>query len=330
MEKKTIKINYCGFWDDFDPRFNCIDSVLKERYHIEISDHPDFVFCSPLGDPYDYMKYDCVRILYSGEPFSPDFNIFDYAMSYDHIDFGDRYLRYPLSLWRNVGECAFRPALTEEQAYEKLAQKKFFCNFIQGHPSESGRREALFRALQDYKRVESAGSFMNNQPDGHTVRGETKFRLIADCKFSICAESLEYPGFTSEKLTHGFAYCSIPIYIGDPLVGRVFNPRAFVNCADYRFDLTAIVDRVREIDETDDLYIEMLCQPITNDPDYCHTQFENLKSFLYHIFDQSPADAFRRVRYYCAGRYERYAKEYAEWVKSPEYRVRQKIKSIRK
>lgn len=178
MEKKTIKINYCGFWDNFDLHFNCIDSVLKERYDIEISEHPDFVFCSPLGKPWDYMKYDCVRILYTGEPLAPDFTTFDYAIGYDHIDFGDRYLRYPLSIWRNRGECQFRKPLTEKEAWDHLKSKKIFCNFIQGHPSISGQRERLFEELNIYKKVLSAGTFMNNQTEGMPVRGESKFDLI--------------------------------------------------------------------------------------------------------------------------------------------------------
>ena len=127
QNKKIIKINYCGFWDIFDPNFNLLNSVLKERYNIIISDNPDFVFCSPLGKPLEYMKYDCVRILYSGEPLSPDFNIFDYAMAFDFIEFGDRYLRYPLSIWRNIGECHFREPLSEEDAVKLLQKKKFFC-----------------------------------------------------------------------------------------------------------------------------------------------------------------------------------------------------------
>lgn len=327
MEKKTIKINYCGFWDDFDPHFNLIDTILKERYNIEISDNPDFVFCSPLENPYpyDFMKYDCVRILYSGEPFSPDFNIFDYAISYDYIDFGDRYLRYPLSIWRNTGECVFRRPLSESEARTKLLQKKYFCNFIQGHRSESGQREELFEILNNYKRVESAGTFMNNQPNGNTVRAETKFKLLQESKFSICSESMIYPGFTSEKLSHGFCNFSIPIYLGDPLVGNVFNTKAFINCSDYENDFNSILERVKELDSDDNLYIETLCQPITNDNDFCHNQFEKLKAFLYNICDQEPKDAFRRVRYYGAGNYENHLKEYSKWVQTIDYRIYKKL-----
>ena len=325
QNKKIIKINYCGFWDSFDPNFNLLNSVLKERYNIIISDNPDFVFCSPLGKPLEYMKYDCVRILYSGEPLSPDFNIFDYAMAFDFIEFGDRYLRYPLSIWRNIGECHFREPLSEEDAVKLLQKKKFFCNFIQGHRSDSGLREQLFNTLNEYKRVESAGTFMNNQVDNKTVFGESKIQLLKECKFSICSESLEYPGFTTEKISHGFECCSIPIYLGDPLISKVYNNKAFINCSDYNNDLNAVLERVKEIDNDDKLYIEILCEPITQDPDFCHKQYEKLCDFLYNIFDQEPEKAFRRIRHYCAAQYEGYAKEYAKWNSSFSYRFYKKF-----
>lgn len=140
---------------------------------------------------------------------------------------------------------------------------------------------------------------------------------------------MEYPGFTSEKLSHGFEFYSVPIYLGDPLVGKIYNSKAFVNCADFNNDFSAVVERVREIDENDNLYIDMLCQPITHDPDFCHHQFEKLQSFLYNICDQAPDKAYRRPRYYCAGRYEAYEKEYAAWVDSFSYRLYKKYSSLK-
>lgn len=302
------------------------NSVLKERYNIVISDNPDFVFCSPLGNPLEYMKYDCVRILYSAEPLSPDFTIFDYAITFDDIKFGDRYLRYPFFIWRNKGECHFRETLSEEQAISVLKQKKYFCNFIQGHKSDSGLREKLFNALNEYKRVESAGTYLNNQVNNCTVRGETKFQLLKDSKFSICSESMEYPGFTTEKIVHGFECFSIPIYLGDPQIDKVFNTKAFVNCSDYKNDFKAVVERVIEIDNNDSLFIKTLCEPITVDPNFCHNQFIKLCSFLYNIFDQDPEKAYRRIRHYCAERYENYAKEYSQWSSTLSYRLFKKFK----
>lgn len=38
----------------------------------------------------------CEKILFTGENYVPDFHPYDYAMGFHYIDFGDRYLRFPL------------------------------------------------------------------------------------------------------------------------------------------------------------------------------------------------------------------------------------------
>ena len=72
---EKIKIDFSVFWDGFNKTENLLSDILKERYEIEISEHPDFLIVSVFGQPFSYTDYDCVRILYTGEPLSPDFNL---------------------------------------------------------------------------------------------------------------------------------------------------------------------------------------------------------------------------------------------------------------
>ena len=72
---KTIKINYIGFWKSFNKTNNVFYNILKNRYIVEISDKPDYVFVSPLGKSYEFLKYDCIRIFYAGEEIVPDYLI---------------------------------------------------------------------------------------------------------------------------------------------------------------------------------------------------------------------------------------------------------------
>lgn len=44
----------------------------------------------PAGTIETAAKYDCIKIFFTGEEQSPDFNIADYAVGYDDIRFGDR------------------------------------------------------------------------------------------------------------------------------------------------------------------------------------------------------------------------------------------------
>ena len=268
-----------------------------------------------------------MRILFAGEPLAPDFSMYDYAIGFDHIDFGERYIRYPLCIWKRFGPMEYRTSMTEEQAAKILKEKEIFCNFVYGHQSQLGMREKLFDAISEYKRVESVGTYRNNQPDSHTVFAKTKYDLLKKSKFTIAAESMAYPGFCTEKIAHAFLRDSIPIYAGDPLVAETFNTKAFINCADYD-SIGDVVDRVREVDEKDSLYMEMLMQPVMMDPTYCQTQYDKLKAFLYNIFDQEPEEAFRRGRYFAFAYADKAAKEYYRMSETIPYKVLRKLKII--
>ncbi|MCQ2562598.1 MAG: hypothetical protein MJ158_03230 [Alphaproteobacteria bacterium] len=90
--KKNIKIDFCDFWKGFNKTNNKIINILKKHYNVEITDKPDFLFCSCFGG--DFRNYNnCVKIFTTGENVIPNFNYYDYASGFDFIDFGDRYFR---------------------------------------------------------------------------------------------------------------------------------------------------------------------------------------------------------------------------------------------
>ena len=159
---KTIKINFCGFWSSFDKENNLFTKILSKHFNIEISDAPDFVICSNRGKPYEYMQYDCVRIMVMGENLSPDFTVFDYCIGFDYLTFGDRYFRLPFAFYDDGASPWAPEALTQEEAVALLKEKKHFCNFIYRHQSSHGMRERFLTVLNEYKPVISPGSFMSN------------------------------------------------------------------------------------------------------------------------------------------------------------------------
>ena len=75
-------------------------------------------------------------------------------------------------------------------------------------------------------------------------------------RFSIAFENASYPGYTTEKLYHAMLSATIPIYWGNPLVSRDFNPASFLVGSDYP-TLEALVDAVIELDRDDDRYRRM-------------------------------------------------------------------------
>ena len=98
---KTIKIDFIGFWNSFKKTDNPFYNILKTRYNVMISDEPDYLFVSPLGKAFEFMKNNCIRIFFAGEEIVPDFNLFDYAIGFDDIIFGDRYIRIPLCFFKD-------------------------------------------------------------------------------------------------------------------------------------------------------------------------------------------------------------------------------------
>lgn len=328
-------MDFIGFWPNFNKYDNFITSILSERYQVEISDNPDFVVVSVLGAPYEYTKYDCVRILFTGEPLAPDFNLFDYAISFENMscldkDGHNRHFRFPLSLIAkgDIRECA--KGLTYEAAKSELEKKKYFCNFMYGHRSAHGERELMLEMLQQYKRVESAGSFMNNMPDNRVIPySSEKYKFQQQCKFTIAFESISHPGFITEKVVDPICSYSIPIYYGNPLCNTEFNSNAIVNCHNFS-SFEEVVERIIEIDNDDNLYIHMLMEDKFISETYLDDMMDSFKSFLWRIFSEDRDDAYRRIRHYIAKEHNDNLLKFNQFNNSRLYLLHQKISKYTK
>lgn len=323
---KKVKLWFTGFWKSFDKKDNMFTQILSKKYELEITDdNPDFVICSPLGEVYEYIKFDCPRIMYTGEFLSADFNAIDYFIGYDDIQFGDRNFRFPLFLYNdNNGIYNDSNTLTKDEAYKLFKEKDLFCNYIFGHDTALGKREEILYELMKYKRVECAGRHLNNMPDNQTFTIRTKGELIKRCKFTIAAESVCYPGFTSEKIGDAFKSRTIPVYFGDPNVGQCFNSDAFVNCHNFE-NIESAVKRVIEIDQNDELFVKMLSTERYLEENYENRMYHALEEYLWRIFDQSKEEAYRRPRFYRAGWHETYLKEYNKFSRSIPHRILRKL-----
>ena len=325
---KTIKINFCGFWGSFKKVDNLFFHILSKHLDVEISDNPDFVICSNRGKPFEYMKYDCPRIMFMGENLSPDFTVFDYVIGFDYLDFGDRYFRLPFAFYYDNAKPWVPKKVTMEDAKQILKQKKYFCNFIYRHRSSHGMRERLFNELNNYKEVVSPGKFYNNQnTNGCTWKEKREF--LNQSKFTIAGDSIEYPGFFTEKIIQPFEHHSIPIYFGNPRINEEINEKAFVWCkSSSEEDIKSTIEQVKYLDTHDDAYLEMLMEYPLLYENYLVKKYEALEKFLINIFSQTREEAYRRVRCFCAELHESYLKEYMEKHKKDKLveRVRKVIK----
>lgn len=92
---RTIKVDFVDFWKGFNKEDNDFINILRSKYRVEISSEPEYLFYSVFG--HEHLKnQNAVRIFYTGECVSPDFNDCDYAIGFDRLSFSDRYARIPI------------------------------------------------------------------------------------------------------------------------------------------------------------------------------------------------------------------------------------------
>ena len=262
--KQRVKINFKDFWhadNKRNIRQNSIFQLLSKKFDLVLSDKPDFLIYSCFGKK--FLKYKCVRVFYTGENVRPNFNECDYAFSFD----------YPVTE-KNYRLPIYRLYL---QDFEQLKNrhtddantviKKRFCNFLYSNVTATERID-FFQKLNQYKKVDSGGKVLNNL--GYFVNNKHEF--LQHYKFTIAFENTSYPGYTTEKILHPLIANSIPIYWGNPLIAKDFNPKAFVNCHEYE-NFEQVIDKVIEIDNDDDLYHAYLKEPVF--PDNIKNQYVN-------------------------------------------------------
>lgn len=298
--KKTIKIGLFGFW----PTFSIFTSnyiwckYLRNNYNIVVTDNPDYLLVNTMGDAYDFLKQKCkVRILITRENLTPDFNLFDYAVTPYPITFLDRHFYYPQFL-----QTPYDPKdLINGFKFctiDDLRKKDRFANFIFSHDSRDNERSIFFELLSNYKKVDSVGTYLNNQEDKYRVIhiNSTKTDFQKRCKFTICFESVNQYGFATEKITDAIYSRTIPIYCGSKTIYDVFNKSSIIDVSDYD-SYEDVVNKIIELDNNDDAYLNMLnVSPIIN-PQFILEMNNNICSFFKNIFDQPVEKAIRRSNY---------------------------------
>ncbi|OUQ43263.1 hypothetical protein B5E65_05690 [Gemmiger sp. An120] len=317
---KKIRLKLLGFWPGFDFENSVFGQILSKHYEIEMSEDPEYLLCSFATAPFEYTRYDCVRIGISWDTFAPNFNQFDYFMCHDRIRFGDRYFWLPC-FWDYPQYLFMAQEKHKTVPTDILARKEIFCDLIYRHGKDDyGHRKKAFDVLNAYKPVAAAGTFLNNMPDGKVVThaiGGGKLELQQKSKFSLAIESISYPGYISEKVIHPLAAWSVPIYCGHVETAEILNPNAYINAADYDYDWERILQRVEQLDRNDDEYLSVLHQPAFVQEDYVDARYSQLEAFLVNIFSQPAEKAYRRLRdvpgkeyHYCPGMEEGWMKEY--------------------
>ena len=290
-----VRIDFCDFWGGFVKTNNFFYNLLQERFEIELSDQPDFLFYADPGR-HLHRVHNCVKIYISLESFLPDFTECDYAFTSRHLDH-PRHFRLPYY----VLECNPQWLLKKEEEFAGLlAAKTKFCCFLVSNAGrkKTHKRVEFFHRLCQYKKVDSGGGALNNigyrVPPGQAAKRE----FFRPYKFSIAFENGEVPGYTTEKLTDSFWTRCLPIYWGNPRVGEEFNSRSFLNYYDFPGE-EALIEKIIELDRDDAKYMEYQRQPCfyNNQPNQYFDRGRLLDQFE-KIFTTAITPVSRR-RYWC-------------------------------
>jgi hypothetical protein len=277
--KPSIRVNFAAFWPGFQPdHFRRFFPFVHDKYDLVLSQDPEVVFYSvfsqhfvPYADPRNHPPITrlppgkFLRVFMTGENFEPDMSTCEFAITFSSLLQHENHLRLPLWIYENRawGYGPERLIKRPDTDWEKVAsQKTKFCNFVYLHPVPF--RDAIFRTLSAYKRVDSVGSHLNNM-DGWTVpmspsRVGAKVEFFRRYKFTLAIENAIWPGYMTEKLVDPMFAHSIPIYIGDPQAQLSFDPASYVDFACFA-DMKQMLAFVRDVDNDRALYLKLLAAP---------------------------------------------------------------------
>jgi hypothetical protein len=166
-----------------------------------------------------------------------------------------------------------QPIYRHMKAYWLIPEK--FCCMIVSNGNVDARNK-IFQMVNQYKRVDSAGKYMNNMADvelDYDYTSEEMIKFIAQYKFMICFENTIEGTYITEKIVNPFLARTIPIYFGTSYCNQVFNKDAFLSLEDEsERSYNTLLEKIKELDYDDTKYLDMVNQPVFNPSfDYAST-----------------------------------------------------------
>ncbi|WRG60687.1 fucosyltransferase [Helicobacter pylori] len=291
--------------------------ILSQHYTITLHRNPDkpadIVFGNPLGSARKILSYqNAKRVFYTGENEVPNFNLFDYAIGFDELDFNNRYLRIPLyydrlhhkaesvndttAPYKIKGNSLYtlkKPSHCFKENHPNLCAvvnnesdplKRGFASFVASN-ANAPIRNAFYDALNSIEPVTGGGSVRNTL--GYNVKNKSEF--LSQYKFNLCFENSQGYGYVTEKIIDAYFSHTIPIYWGSPSVAKDFNPKSFVNVCDFK-DFDEAIDYVKYLHTHPNAYLDMLYENPLNTLDgkayfYQDLSFKKILDFFKTILE---------------------------------------------
>jgi len=280
--KQIIQVDFCDIGSYFNKTNNHLYNVLSERFLLELCDQPDFLIYSCGG--HSHRLQSGVKIFYSGESDMPDFRECDYSVACVELD-DPRHLHLPLYVAHGEANEIIKK---QDKPERILSAKTRFCSFvISGYNArKNGNRVEFFKKLSKYKQVDSGGRLFNNIGGPIPGGSRGKMEFLRQYKFNIAFENRSFPGYTTEKIFEPMVARCLPIYWGDPKINEQFNPRSFLNRADFPSD-EALIEKIIELDQDDEKYLSYMREPyFYNDEPNQYFNRARVQDFFEKVFTQ--------------------------------------------
>jgi hypothetical protein len=166
--------------------------------------------------------------------------------------------------------------------------KTKFCAYM--YSAHHQHRVHFFNLFNNYKHVDALGQSCKNT-EINTDR--TKYnqnmtyldeavQLYSDYKFVLALENKMIEGYVTEKIINPLIANCIPVYWGSDSVFEFINKDRIIYALDY--DDSDLMKRIKEIDENDDLFNEIVNKPIyckDKDPETIFAHFKEEISKLF-------------------------------------------------
>ena len=262
-----------------------LEQKLEENFIIEYDkDNPDYLIFNVFGKEHQNPKYkDAIKIAIFTENHNPDLNEVDYALGHPHINYLDRYFKHSSILWQN---CKIINEVRKEVLKMPLRTK--FCAAVISNSYMAHFRLKFIKSLSKYKKVDMGGRYENNI--GGIVKDKIEF--LYAYKFSIAMENSRTDGYISEKIIQSFIAGTIPIYYGDYLIDEYINPKSYILIKGEK-DINDKIEYIKSIDNDDEKYKSFLREKVILDNNFIEKIDEELKLFLYNIFQQEKSKSRR-------------------------------------
>lgn len=280
---KTLKL---GFTDTYDNAKNFFTDVLSKHYNIIRDDNdPDYLIFgdSNFGENhYNYPR--AKKIFFTGENVRPNYFTYNHAITFDHEN-SPKHYRLPLYVLEMWAIAKDSPNVTTD--YHYLVNKKIdaevewnkkvrFASYIQSNPN-CVLRSQFVEFLIKNRSVDSGGPHMNTIGRIIPRDRQLKINFFNESKFGIAFENGSYPGYVTEKLIDSYYANTIPVYWGSSTVNRDFNPKSFINAADFK-NFSDLLEYMRALSNNKNEYLDILTQPAFTDN--IPNEWTNLNTFI--------------------------------------------------